>query len=78
MDPDQTPIKGNIRAWAGAWGAQGRIRGVVADSDLDVGGGGDASMSVTLSLGIVSFSYTQSLDGDNNLSLLSVGDGYAS
>ena len=78
VDPDQTPIKGNIRAWAGAWGAQGRIRGVVADSDWDVGGGGDASMSVTLSLGIVSFSYTQSLSGDDNLSLLSVGYGFAS
>jgi hypothetical protein len=78
VEPDGTPMKGNVRAWAGAWGGQGRIVGITADSDWDVGGGGSASFSVTLTLGLVSFSYNGNLDGDDNLSYCSVGVGFAS
>lgn len=75
VDPDGTPIKGNIRGWADPYG-NGYIRGVTADSDrFD---DGSATFSISVSLGLVSFSYSQSLAGDDNVSVCSVGAGFGS
>lgn len=83
-NPAGTAMKQNIRAWAHASGGnlggpnQGRIYGVTADSDWDVGANGSASMSFSFSYGLVGISYIHRLGDDDNLSTLSAGAGFAS
>lgn len=85
VNPGGTAIKQNVHAKAHAEGHDGgttptlgRLYGLTADSDWDVGANGSANVRISINLGLVSLGFTFDLTGDDNLAALAAAAAFGS